>query len=69
MTVKVPSLVGLTVPEAREVGRVAGVVVTLSDVSGVAQACLVTAQLPLPGTRVHLGTAVVVEFDRVSALE
>jgi hypothetical protein len=70
MTVKVPELVGLTVPEAREAGRVAGVVVTSSDLDGPPLAAqtwpgvwLVTAQLPLPGTRVHLGAVVVIEFE------
>jgi PASTA domain len=57
-TVPVPSLVGLTVPDATDTGVVAGVV-TVGDWSGRPPvAGTVVAQQPVPGTEVEVGTSV-----------
>jgi beta-lactam-binding protein with PASTA domain len=67
--VEVPSLVGMTVPEARRVGRDTGVVVTSADMDGPPLGALtwpgtwiVTAQRPTAGSQVERWSTVVIEF-------
>jgi hypothetical protein len=67
--VAVPSLVGMTVREARRVGHDTGVVVTSADVDGPPLGALtwpgtwiVTAQRPIAGSQVERWSAVVIEF-------
>ncbi|GAB2970508.1 PASTA domain-containing protein [Saccharothrix stipae] len=66
----VPHLVGLTVPEARDRGHRAGVVVTSRDVDGPGLGArtwpgtwIVTAQEPPAGARVRRGAPVVIDFE------
>lgn len=67
--VAVPSLVGMTVREARRVGHDTGVVVTSADVDGPPLGALtwpgtwmVIAQHPIAGSQVERWSAVVIEF-------
>jgi PASTA domain len=68
-SVEVPSLVGMTVREARRVGHDTGVVVTSADIDGPPLGALtwpgtwvVTAQRPVAGSPVERWSAVVIEF-------
>lgn len=68
--VTVPSLVGMTVREARNVGHTSGVVVTSADVDGPPLGELawpgiwmVTAQRPMAGSHVERWSTVVIEFE------
>jgi PASTA domain len=70
--VRVPSLVGMTVPEARRVGHDSGVVVTSANVDGPPLGALtwpgiwvVTAQRPGPGSHVERWSRVIVEFSEI----
>ena len=70
--VAVPSLVGMTVREARSLGHGSGVVVTSADLDGPPLGALtwpgtwiVTAQRPVAGARVERWSAVVIEFRKV----
>jgi hypothetical protein len=70
--VKVPSLVGLTVPDARRVGHDSGVVVTSANVDGPPLGALtwpgtwmVTAQRPTAGSHVERWSRVIIEFREV----
>ena len=67
--VAVPSLVGMTVNEARSAGHHRSVVVTSADVDGPPLSALtwpgtwiVTAQRPIAGSHVERGSTVVIEF-------
>ena len=67
---QVPHLVGLTVPEARERGHEAGVVVTSRDVDGPPLGALtwpgtwvVTGQAPAAGARVRRAAVVMIDFE------
>jgi PASTA domain-containing protein len=68
--VAVPSLVGMTVREARRLGHGSGVVVTSADIDGPPLGALtwpgtwiVTAQRPVAGSHVERWSAVVIEFE------
>jgi hypothetical protein len=70
--VTVPSLVGMTVPEARKVGHDSGVVVTSVNLDGPPLGALtwpgtwvVTAQRPVPGSHVERWSRVIIEFREV----
>jgi len=70
--VEVPSLVGLTVPEARRVGHDCGVVVTSVNVDGPPLGALtwpgtwiVIVQHPVPGSHVERWSRVIIEFSEV----
>ena len=70
--VRVPSLVGMTVPDARRVGHDSGVVVTSANVDGPPLGALtwpgtwmVTAQRPGAGSHVERWSRVVIEFSKV----
>jgi hypothetical protein len=67
--IAVPSLVGMTVSEARSAGHHSGVVVTSEHVDGPPLGALtwpgtwtVTAQRPIPGSHVERWSTVVIEF-------
>lgn len=71
--VRVPSLVGMTVPDARRVGHDSGVVVTSANVDGPPLGALtwpgtwmVTAQRPGAGSHVERWSRVIIEFSEVS---
>ena len=68
-SVAVPSLIGMTVREARNVGHRSGVVVTSADIDGPPLGALtwpgtwtVTAQRPVAGSLVERWSTVVIEF-------
>ena len=68
--VQVPSLVGMSVRDARNAGHHAGVVVVSSNLDGPPLGALtwpgvwiVTAQHPLPGTSVSRWDTVVIHFE------
>ncbi len=70
--VRVPSLVGMTVPDARSVGHDNGVVVTSANVDGPPLGALtwpgtwmVTAQRPVAGSHVERWSRVIIEFREV----
>jgi hypothetical protein len=70
--VKVPSLVGMTVPAARRAGHDSGVVVTSANVDGPPLGALtwpgtwmVTAQRPTAGSHVERWSRVIIEFTEV----
>ena len=68
----VPSLVGMTVHDARRAGHNSGVVVTSANVDGPPLGALtwpgiwvVTAQRPVPGSYVERWSRVIIEFSEV----
>jgi len=70
--VRVPSLVGMTVPDARRVGQDSGVVVTSANLDGPPLGTLtwpgtwmVTAQRPGAGSHVERWSRVIIEFSEV----
>lgn len=74
--VAVPDLVGLSVRQARDAGHQALVVVVGSDVDGPALGALtwpgvwvVTAQVPVPGSRVRRWDNVRIEYRRAGGEE
>jgi beta-lactam-binding protein with PASTA domain len=71
--VTVPSLVGMTVPDARMAGHNGGVVVTSANADGPPLGALtwpgtwmVIAQRPLPGSHVERWSTVVIEFSELA---
>ncbi|ASO20957.1 hypothetical protein FHR81_001926 [Actinoalloteichus hoggarensis] len=73
--VEVPRLVGRTVRMAIAMGHEVGLVVAGTDLDGpplISRAWpgvwVVTAQVPRPGTLVHRGSLVVVDFTKESAV-
>jgi hypothetical protein len=72
--VAVPSLIGMTVREARRTGHDSGVVVSSADVDGPPLGALtwpgtwiVTAQHPVAGSRVERWATVAIEFKERGA--